>query len=87
METVTIKMEDSLAKTIEKKMKVHHYTTKTEFIREAIRDKITDLEKAEALARLEKMYGAGKGRHNISDEDIHKAREKAVKEIEKELSG
>ena len=44
-----------------------------------------DHEKEEALKRLEKAYGAGakKGR-NITDEDIHRIRKKAFKELAKE---
>ena len=64
METISIKLEEGFLTTIEKTMKKHNYTTKTEFIRESIRDKVKDLEKQEALLRLEKVYGTGvhKGR-------------------------
>jgi metal-responsive CopG/Arc/MetJ family transcriptional regulator len=40
-----LKLEKTLAKEIEKAMKEHHYSTKTEFIREAIRKQINELEK------------------------------------------
>lgn len=40
MESITIKVDDDFAREIEKAMKPM-YTTKTEFIREAIRDKIS----------------------------------------------
>ena len=65
-------------------MKEHHYATKTEFIRESIRDKLTELEKKQALERLDKVYGAGKGRHRYpTKEEFQKARELAVKEMDK----
>ena len=83
METVSVKFEDNFLEDIEKTMKKHRYTTKTEFIREAVRDKIKDLEKEEALLRLKKAYGASK--RKTTDEQLHKASEKAVKEIAKEL--
>lgn len=71
---------------MEEVMKEHRYTTKAEFIREAVRDKIIGLEKRQALLRLEKAYGAGKAKgRNITDEDIHKAGEAAVREIAPEL--
>ena len=87
MESVSLKLEDKFSQDIEKTMKRHRYTTKTEFIREAIRDKIRDLEKEEALLRLEKAYGAGakKGRQ-ITDEKLHRAGEEAVREIAKKLN-
>ena len=86
METVSIKFEEDFLKHVEKAMKKHNYSTKTEFIREAIRDKLTDLEKQEYLFRALSLYGAGKKKHrHLTDQDIHKAREKAAKELAKEL--
>ena len=86
METVCVKLEEEFLHDVEKVMKKYRYATKTEFIREAVRDKIIDLEKREALLRLEKAYGAGakKGRI-ITAEDIHKAGEVAFREIERGL--
>ena len=83
MEAVSLKLEDKFLQDIEKTMKRHRYTTKTEFIREAIRDKIIDLEKEEALIRAKKLYGASK--RKTTDEDIHKAGERAFEELDKEL--
>ena len=83
MEAVSLKLEDEFLHDIEKTMKKHRYTTKTEFIRESIRDKIIDLEKEEALIRAKKLYGASK--RKTTDEDIHKAGEKAFEELDKEL--
>ena len=40
METICVKMEKDLAKNIEKTMKKNNYVTKTEFVREAIRENI-----------------------------------------------
>ena len=63
-------------------MKKYHYATKTEFVREALRDKILSLEQKEALLWINRIYGAGakKGR-KITDEDIHRAREEAAREL------
>ena len=66
-------------------MKSHRYATKTEFIREAVREKIRDLETQHALQRLERAYGSGKKDKKITDEDIHRAGEEAFKEIAKKL--
>ncbi|MBI2654197.1 hypothetical protein HYX02_05310 [Candidatus Woesearchaeota archaeon] len=83
MEAISLKLEDRFLKDIEKIMKRHRYTTKTEFIREAIRDKIKDLEKEELLLRAKMLYGASK--RKTTDAQLHIAREKAFKEIDKEL--
>lgn len=86
MESISLKLEDTFLKEIEESMKKHRYTTKTEFIREAIRDKIITLEKQGYMMHALSLYGAGKKKHgNITDEQIHKAREQAFKELAKEL--
>ncbi len=83
MEAISLKLEDRFLRDIEKTMKKHRYTTKTEFIREAIRDKIIDLEKEEALIRARKLYGASK--RKTTDRELHKAGERAFEELEKGL--
>lgn len=83
MEPVTIRFEDSFLHDIEKVMKKHRYATKTEFIREAIREKIKELEREEALVRVRKLYGASK--RKTTDEELHKAGEKAFEELKKEF--
>jgi len=49
MENVSLKMEENFLRAINAVMKKHNYMTKTEFIREAIRDKIRKLEEKEIL--------------------------------------
>jgi len=49
MEIISLKMEKGFVNAIEKVMKKHNYMTKTEFIRESIRDKIRKLEEKEIL--------------------------------------
>ncbi len=47
MENISLKLERNFLLAIEKIMKKHNYMTKTEFIRESIRDKIRKLEEKE----------------------------------------
>jgi len=49
MENISLKMEEGFVKVIDRAMKKHNYMTKTEFIREAIRDKLRKLEEKEIL--------------------------------------
>lgn len=49
MENVSLKLEGSFLDAIKRVMKRHNYMTKTEFIRESIRDKIRRLEEKEIL--------------------------------------
>ncbi len=80
METITIKLEDKFAKDVDDAIKKHRYTTKTEFVREAIRDKLRDIEREEALVHAKKLYGTSK--RKTTDKMLHKAREKAFGELE-----
>ena len=83
MENVSVKFEDSFVHDMEKIMKKNRYATKAEFIREAIRDKIKQLEKEELFMSLKKVYGSSK--RKTTDEELHQAREHVFDEIEKEL--
>ena len=49
------------------------YGTKTDFIREAVRDKIKELRKEKALELLAKNFG--KSKKKVSDKELEKARE------------
>lgn len=49
MENVSLKLEENFLKAIEAIMKKHNYMTKTEFIRESIRDKMRKLEEKEIV--------------------------------------
>jgi len=56
MENVSLKLEENFLRAIEKIMKKHNYMTKTEFIRESIRDKIRRLEEKEIVGDKD-MFG------------------------------
>ena len=84
MENISLRLETKFLKELEELIKKHNYMTKTEFIREAIRDKIIELEKQEALIKLKRLYGASKKK--TTDEDLHKARKKAFEELDKNLN-
>jgi Arc/MetJ-type ribon-helix-helix transcriptional regulator len=83
MENISLKLEKEFLKEIEKIMAKHRYSTKTEFIREAIRDKMKELEKRDALRKLDNIFGSSK--RKTTEEDIHRARERAFEELDKEL--
>lgn len=86
METISVRYEESFIKAMERIMKAYRYATKAEFIREAIRDKMRDLETKAALIRLEKAYGAGAyQKRKITEEDVHRAGGEAFEELAKRL--
>jgi len=49
MENISLKLEKNFSNSIKRAMKRHNYSTKTEFIRAALREKMAILEEQEIL--------------------------------------
>ena len=86
MQNLSIKLEDVIAKQIERDMREFNYSTKTEFIRESIRDKLKQLaaerEKKKAWQALVAARGIFKGQGKAkTDEEFRKLTEKAGEEF------
>jgi Arc/MetJ-type ribon-helix-helix transcriptional regulator len=86
MEHISIKLESAIAKQIERDMREFNYSTKTEFIRESIRDKLKKLaeerEKKKAWQALYAPRGIFKGKGEAkTDEEFRKLREDAGQEF------
>lgn len=85
MEHVSIQLDTAIARQIEKDMREFNYSTKTEFIRESIRDKLKQLsEERERKKVWQALYAArgifkGKGKAK-TDEEFRKLTEKAGEE-------
>jgi Arc/MetJ-type ribon-helix-helix transcriptional regulator len=80
---INLKLDQAMLKDVDASLEKHRYSTRTEFIRDAIRRRLTDLEKEEAIRKLESFKGILKGKgKNISDDE---ARMIVGKELEKEL--
>ena len=82
MESITIKVEDNLAKEIGKAMKPF-YSTKTEFIREAIREKLVALRKEQSIEELKKHFGKAKTKTSYKEE--REIRERVGKQLAKKF--
>lgn len=74
MENVSLKLEKNFLNAVEKVMKKHNYMTKTEFIRESIRDKIRRLEEKEIVEDRDMM-----SQIVASERNIKKGRVKELK--------
>ena len=83
METISLKLEDNLLKEVDQTLKKNRYNTRTEFIRDAIREKLSDLEKDEILKSLAGLKGSSK--RKTTDDQLHKAGEKAFEMLEKKF--
>lgn len=82
MDIISIKLDESLNKEMEQVMKPY-YTTKTEFIREAIRDKIREEKHKKYVQKV--WDNLGKGKHlKTTDEDIRNMKKEAFEEFIKE---
>jgi Arc/MetJ-type ribon-helix-helix transcriptional regulator len=81
---LTVRIEKPLIKVMETDMKEFHYPTKSDFLREAIREKHLKLEeerrKSEAWDKLLALRGKFKGQHQ-SEEDYRRIREEVGNEI------
>jgi metal-responsive CopG/Arc/MetJ family transcriptional regulator len=83
METISLKLEEGILKEIDEKLAKHRYSTRTEFIRDAIREKLSEFEKEEMLKAVAKLRGISK--RKTTDEQLHKAGEKAFELLEKKF--
>jgi Arc/MetJ-type ribon-helix-helix transcriptional regulator len=82
MEIISFKVDDDLAREIEKAMKPF-YATKTEFIREALRKHLKYLEREALIKQM--MTFKGSIRKNITDADLRKTREEVSEELLREF--
>lgn len=74
MQSVSLKLDDSLDREIDRCMKAARYSTKTEFIREAIRDKVCLVREQQAKEKAwDALFAArgvfkGKGKAKTDEE-------------------
>ncbi len=82
MEVVSVKFQEDVLKKIDNGIKEHNFNSRTEFIREAVRDKLAGLGRDELLKEFLKT--SGKAKKKTTDADLRRAREIAYKELAKE---
>ena len=83
MEIVSVKFQEDVLKRIDEKIEHHNFNSRTEFIREAVRDKLADLHKEELVNAFLKYKG--KSAVKTTDEENKKVKESASKELIAEL--
>jgi len=84
METVCIKIEDNLMGKMDKAIKDNGYSTKTEFIREAIRKKIEEDEREHLIKEFLKFKGKAKKLSSKSKKGLEKSKTFQKKTTDKE---
>jgi Arc/MetJ-type ribon-helix-helix transcriptional regulator len=65
-------MEKSMLDALDSSLSKHRYATRTEFIRDSIRRRLTQLEKEEVFRRLDAMKGSLNGKAKMSDEEARR---------------
>lgn len=81
METISFKLQESILQKIDKLLKVFDFSTRTEFIREAIREKLEKLDTKIFMENLTKYKGAAKV--NMNDEELENIREFVFNSLKK----
>lgn len=83
-EMITVKLENSFLKEMDGIVKVHGYQNRTEFIRNALREKIEQTKLKEAMMQLSYLKGASSKK--TTDERLEKIRMKVFEEFEKKIN-
>ena len=83
METVTVKFQENVLRTIDKSITEHDFNSRTEFIREAVRDKLSELNKEDLIKEFLKFRG--KAKKKTTYEENRKTREIVSRELMAEL--
>lgn len=82
-ELITFKMESKFLDDIDKIVKKEGYQNRTEFIRNALREKLEESKLKETMIEIAKFKGAAKKK--VTEEEYERVREQAFEEISKKL--
>lgn len=82
-EMITLKLEEKFLDNIDKIVKKEGYQSRTEFIRNALREKVDETKLKETMRELAHLKGAAKKK--TTEEEYERVREMAFEEISKKL--
>lgn len=83
METVTFKLQEKVLKKIDELIQPLNFNNRTEFIREAVREKLNKIETEKFMRRLAQFKGAAVKK--ITDEEFEANRLKAFEKLAQEF--
>ena len=83
METISLKLDETMLHNIDTCLKDHNFSTRTEFVRAAVREKLDDLQKEDLMKQFIALKG--KAKKTTTDEERHKIREQVFEEFNKKL--
>jgi metal-responsive CopG/Arc/MetJ family transcriptional regulator len=82
-EMITLKLEEKFLEDIDSAVKKEGYQSRTEFIRNAVRQKLEDSKLKESMASLAHLKGSAK--KNVSEKEYEQNRQNAFMELFKKL--
>ena len=83
MEIVSIRFQEDILKRIDENLALHNYNSRTEFIRDAVRDKLNSMNKDELIDEFLKFRGSAKAK--TSFEQNQETKRNVSKELMSEL--
>ena len=83
MEVVTIRFQEDILKKIDENLTLHNYNSRTEFIREAVREKLSELSRDELIGKF--LEFKGKAKRQTTYVENRKTKELVSKELMAEL--
>ncbi|MBW3018663.1 ribbon-helix-helix domain-containing protein [Candidatus Woesearchaeota archaeon] len=83
MDAITLKLDENMLANVDESLKNHNYSTRTEFIRDAIRDKLEGLKREELMAEF--LQYRGKAKKKTTYAENRKIREEVSRELMAEL--
>lgn len=78
--TISLKIKKSILKEIDDNLDFYNFSTRTEFVRQAIRDKVEQLETKKFEAELRQFFR--KNKLNVGDREFQKAHKDIFEELE-----
>ena len=78
---ITLKLEKEFLKEIDKAVKQEHYQSRTELIREAVRDRLLLQPYTEDIEKIQRQIGPSQKK--VSDEEYKQVRNMSLKELDK----
>jgi metal-responsive CopG/Arc/MetJ family transcriptional regulator len=83
MEIISLKLDKTTLNNLDSCLKSNNFSTRTEFVREAIRDKINELEHNKLLKEF--LRHKGKLTAKTTNQELKEIRENVFKELEKQI--
>ncbi|MDD9953736.1 MAG: ribbon-helix-helix domain-containing protein [Candidatus Woesearchaeota archaeon] len=83
MDTVTFKLQQEILQKVDALLQPLNYNNRTEFIREAVREKINRIEEDVVLRALQEFKGSA--RKSVSNKQLHATREEVARKYAKKF--